>query len=55
MVFQEFKVVMFVKLLLGNWNAYGRKTVLYRKKKKANGHSEKLSRKRKEYMVKITF
>lgn len=23
--------------------------------KKANGHSEKLSRKRKEYMVKITF
>lgn len=25
------------------------------KKKKANGHSEKLSRKRKEYMVKITF
>lgn len=25
------------------------------KKKKANGHSEKLSPKRKEYMLKITF
>lgn len=47
---------MFVKLLLGNWNAYGKKTVLlYGKKKKANGHSEKLSPKRKEYMLKITF
>lgn len=55
MVFQEFKVVMFVKLLLGNWNAYGRKPVLLYRKKKANGHSEKLSRKRKEHMVKITF
>lgn len=26
---------MFVKLLLGNWNAYGKKTVILEKKKKA--------------------
>ena len=25
---------MFVKLLLGNWNAYGKKTVILKKKKK---------------------
>lgn len=25
---------MFVKLLLGNWNAYGKKTVILEKKKK---------------------
>lgn len=46
---------MFVKLLLGNWNAYGKKTVLLYGKKKANGHSEKLSPKRKEYVLKIMF
>lgn len=54
MVFQEFKVVMFVKLLLGNWNAYGKKTVIL-EKKKGNGHSGKLSPKRKAYVLKITF
>lgn len=45
---------MFVKLLLGNWNAYGKKTVIL-EKKKGNGHSGKLSPKRKAYVLKITF
>lgn len=33
MVFLEFKVVMFVKLLLENWNAYGKEMVILKKKK----------------------
>ena len=32
-----------------------RKQSFFTEKKKANGHSEKLSPKRKEYMLKITF
>lgn len=34
MVFLEFKVVMFVKLLLENWNAYGKEMVILKKKKR---------------------
>lgn len=58
MVFLEFKVVMFVKLLLENWNAYGKEMVILKKKKrkeKANSHSGKLSPKRKEFLLKDYF
>ena len=33
MVFLEFKVVMFVKLLLENWNSYDKEMVILKKKK----------------------